>query len=78
MTPTIVLKNGKPALVTGSPGGSRIISTVLQGIVKVLDYGMDVASAVAAPRLPQQRLPDDGRVGRGAVVDEVAGCEGRR
>src|SRR6202022_2290771 len=40
MTPTIVLKNGKPFLVTGSPGGSRILSAVLQVIVNVLDYGM--------------------------------------
>src|SRR6266705_314149 len=52
MSPTIVLKDGKPVLVTGSPGGSRIISTVLQVIVNVIDYGMDVAAAVAAPRRP--------------------------
>ena len=50
MSPTIVLKDGKPVLVTGSPGGSRIISAVLQVIVNVLDYRMDVAAAVAAPR----------------------------
>ena len=50
MSPTIVLKDGKPVLVTGSPGGSRIISAVLQVIVNVLDYHMDVAAAVAAPR----------------------------
>jgi gamma-glutamyltranspeptidase/glutathione hydrolase len=47
MSPTIVLKDGKPVLVTGSPGGSRIISTVLQVIVNVIDYRMDVMSAVA-------------------------------
>ncbi len=55
MTPTIVLKDGKVVLVTGSPGGSRIISTVLQVIVDVLDYHMDVAAAVrdspAAPSM---------------------------
>ncbi len=62
MSPTIVLKDGKPALVTGSPGGSRIISTVLQVIVNVLDYGMDVAAAVAAPRLHHQWLPDEVRI----------------
>ena len=50
MSPTIVLKDGKPVLVTGSPGGSRIISAVLQIVVNVLDYKMDVAAAVAAPR----------------------------
>jgi gamma-glutamyltranspeptidase/glutathione hydrolase len=59
MSPTIVLKDGKVVLVTGSPGGSRIISAVLQVIVNVLDYKMDVAQAVAAPRLHHQWLPDD-------------------
>ncbi|MCA1471460.1 gamma-glutamyltransferase [Bradyrhizobium sp. IC3195] len=65
MSPTIVLRDGKPVLVTGSPGGSRIISTVLQVIVNVLDYKMDVAAAVAAPRLHHQWLPDEVRVERG-------------
>ncbi|SHN74433.1 gamma-glutamyltransferase [Bradyrhizobium erythrophlei] len=67
MSPTIVLKDGKPVLVTGSPGGSRIISTVLQVIVNVLDYHMDVAAAVAAPRLHHQWLPDEVRIERGFV-----------
>ena len=61
MSPTIVLKDGKPVLVTGSPGGSRIISTVLQVIVNVLDYDMNVAAAVDAPRLHHQWLPDEVR-----------------
>ena len=65
MSPTIVLKDGKPVLVTGSPGGSRIISTVLQVIVNVLDYHMDAAAAVAAPRLHHQWLPDEVRIERG-------------
>jgi gamma-glutamyltranspeptidase / glutathione hydrolase len=65
MSPTIVLKDGKPVLVTGSPGGSRIISTVLQVIVNVLDYHMDVAAAVTAPRLHHQWLPDEVRIERG-------------
>jgi gamma-glutamyltranspeptidase/glutathione hydrolase len=65
MTPTIVLKDGKPVLVTGSPGGSRIISTVLQVIVNVLDHRMNVAAAVAAPRLHHQWLPDEVRVEHG-------------
>jgi len=65
MTPTIVLKDGKPVLVTGSPGGSRIISTTLQVTVNVLDYKMDVMSAVAAPRLHHQWLPDDVRIENG-------------
>jgi gamma-glutamyltranspeptidase/glutathione hydrolase len=70
MSPTIVMKDGKPILVTGSPGGSRIISTVLQVIVDVLDYRMDVAAAVAAPRLHHQWLPDEVRIERG-FNDEV-------
>ena len=59
-------------LVTGSPGGSRIISTVLQVIVNVLDYGMDVAAAVAAPRLHHQWLPDEVRVERGFAEETLA------
>jgi len=58
MTPTIVLKDGKPFLVTGSPGGSRITTAVLQVIVNVIDRGMSVAAAVAAPRVHDQWLPD--------------------
>lgn len=69
MSPTIVLKDGKPVLVTGSPGGSRIISTVLQVIVNVLDYKMDVAAAIAAPRLHHQWLPDEVRIERGFPED---------
>jgi gamma-glutamyltranspeptidase / glutathione hydrolase len=72
MSPTIVLKDGKAVLVTGSPGGSRIISTVLQVIVNVLDYHMDVAAAVAAPRLHHQWLPDVVRVERGFADDALA------
>jgi gamma-glutamyltranspeptidase/glutathione hydrolase len=58
MTPTIVLKDGKPFLITGSPGGSRIITTVLQVIVNVIDFHMPIAQAVGAPRLHHQWLPD--------------------
>jgi gamma-glutamyltranspeptidase/glutathione hydrolase len=77
MSPTIVLKDGKPVLVTGSPGGSRIISTVLQVIVNVLDYHMDVAAAVAAPRLHHQWLPDEVRIERGFAEDALAGLKAR-
>jgi gamma-glutamyltranspeptidase/glutathione hydrolase len=69
MSPTIVLKDGRPVLVTGSPGGSRIISTVLQVIVDVVDYHMDIAAAVAAPRLHHQWLPDEVRIERGFPDD---------
>jgi gamma-glutamyltranspeptidase/glutathione hydrolase len=70
MSPTIVLKDGKPVLVTGTPGGSRIISAVLQIVVDVLDYKMDVAAAVAAPRVHHQWMPDVVRVEHG-FADEV-------
>ena len=72
MSPTIVLKDDRPVLVTGSPGGSRIISTVLQVIVNVLDYHMDVAAAVAAPRLHHQWLPDEVRIERGFADGTLA------
>lgn len=72
MSPTIVLKDGRPVLVTGSPGGSRIISTVLQVIVNVLDYDMNVAAAVAAPRLHHQWLPDEVRIERGFSDETLA------
>jgi gamma-glutamyltranspeptidase/glutathione hydrolase len=58
MTPTIVLKDGRPWLVTGSPGGSRIITTVLQVLLNVIDRRLALAEAVAAPRLHHQWLPD--------------------
>ncbi len=77
MSPTIVLKDGKPVLVTGSPGGSRIISTVLQVIVDVLDYHMDVAAAVAAPRLHHQWLPDEVRIEQGFPEDTLAELKAR-
>ena len=59
MTPTIVLKDGKPMIVTGSPGGSRIISTVLQVLVNAIDFKMSMSQAVAAPRLHHQWQPDE-------------------
>ena len=58
MSPTIVLKDGKPVLITGSPGGSRIITAVLQVIVNAIDFNMPIDAAVSAPRLHHQWLPD--------------------
>ena len=58
MTPTLVLKDGKPLLVVGTPGGSRIITTVLEIMVNVLDHGMTLQEAVDAPRFHHQWLPD--------------------
>jgi gamma-glutamyltranspeptidase / glutathione hydrolase len=72
MTPTIVMRDGKVVLVTGTPGGSRIISTVLQVIVNVIDYKMDIAAAVAAPRLHHQWMPDEVRAEPGFPDDVLA------
>ena len=62
MTPTIVTENGRLLMAVGSPGGSTIITTVLQVVLNVLEYNMDVGAAVAAPRLHHQWLPDRLRV----------------
>ena len=59
MTPTIVLKDGKPFLITGSPGSRRIITAVLQVILNVIDFHMSIADAVSAPRLHNQWQPDE-------------------
>jgi gamma-glutamyltranspeptidase/glutathione hydrolase len=58
MTPTIVLKEGKPFMVIGTPGGSTIMTTVLQVIVNVIDFKMTIQEAVDAPRIHHQWLPD--------------------
>ena len=58
MSPTIVTRDGKPVMVVGTPGGSRIITAVLHTILNVIDYGMNVQEAVDAPRFHQQWLPD--------------------
>lgn len=71
MSPTIVLKDGRVFLVTGSPGGSRIITTVLQVVMNVVDHGMNVAEASAAPRVHHQWLPDELRVEDGLSPDTV-------
>lgn len=62
MTPTIVAKDGKPFLLIGSPGGRTIINTVLQVIVNVIDFDMDISEAVAAPRIHHQWLPNRLRI----------------
>jgi gamma-glutamyltranspeptidase/glutathione hydrolase len=62
MTPTIVTENGHLRLATGAPGGSTIITQVLQVILNVLVYNMDVGAAVSAPRIHHQWLPDELRV----------------
>ena len=59
MTPTIVTHDGQLAMVVGTPGGSHIPTGVLQVIRNVVDYGMNIAEAVDAPRLHEQWLPDE-------------------
>lgn len=71
MSPTIVVKEGKTWLVTGSPGGSRIITTVLQMVVNSIDFGMNVAEATSAPRFHHQWLPDQLRVEKGFSPDTL-------
>jgi gamma-glutamyltranspeptidase/glutathione hydrolase len=77
MSPTIVLKDGQPFLVTGSPGGSRIITTVLQVILNVIDRGLPIADAVAQPRLHNQWLPDEVMVEGGFAPDLLHALEAR-
>ena len=71
MSPTIVMKDGKNFLVTGSPGGSRIITTTLQVLINVIDHGMNIQAAVSAPRIHHQWLPDEIRVEQGISADTV-------
>jgi gamma-glutamyltranspeptidase/glutathione hydrolase len=59
MAPTIVARHGKPVMVIGTPGGSRIITAVLLTILNVIDYRMDIQQAVNAPRFHQQWLPEE-------------------
>jgi gamma-glutamyltranspeptidase/glutathione hydrolase len=77
MTPTIVLKSGKPFLVTGSPGGSRIISTVLEVLLNVIDYRMGIAEAVGAPRIHHQWLPDEVSVEPGLPAEIIKALAAR-
>jgi gamma-glutamyltranspeptidase/glutathione hydrolase len=71
MAPSIVLKDGKLFMVTGSPGGSTIITTVMQSITNVIDYGMNMQQAVNAPRMHHQWYPDAVIVEPGLLTDAV-------
>jgi len=71
MTPTIVLKDGAPVFVTGAPGGSRIITSVLQVLVNAIDFKKPIAEAVAAPRVHHQWLPDEVVVERTLPAETV-------
>ena len=72
MTPTLVFKDGKLLMATGSPGGSTIITVVLQTIVNVIDHRQNIASAVSAPRFHHQWLPDRVRVENGISPDTIS------
>jgi gamma-glutamyltranspeptidase/glutathione hydrolase len=76
MAPTIALKDGKLFLVLGSPGGPRIITTVANILMGVVDYGMNIQEAVNAPRFHQQWLPDIVNVEQGFSPDVVKQLEG--
>ncbi|WP_104637229.1 gamma-glutamyltransferase [Helicobacter felis] len=71
MSPTIVLKQNKIFMVVGSPGGARIITTVLQVISNVIDHGMNISQAVSAPRFHMQWLPDEIRTEPFGMVKDV-------
>ncbi|WP_104712181.1 gamma-glutamyltransferase [Helicobacter cetorum] len=71
MSPTIVLKNNKVFMVVGSPGGARIITTVLQVISNVIDYNMNISEAVSAPRFHMQWLPDELRIEKYGMPSDV-------
>ncbi len=71
MSPTLVMKDGKPLLATGSPGGSRIITTTLQIIMNVIDHKMNIAEASNATRIHHQWFPDEIRVEKGLNGDTI-------
>lgn len=71
MTPTIAFKNGQAWLATGSPGGSVIITVILQTLLNAIDFDMNIATAVAEPRVHHQWLPDRLTVEQGISPDTV-------
>jgi len=77
MTPTIVLREGKPYLAAGSPGGPTIINTVLEVILNVLDFGMNIQDAVDWPRFHHQWLPDELQMEAGYSPDTAALLDSR-
>ncbi len=79
MTPTMVTKNGQLFMVIGSPGGPTIINTVLQVILNVVEFGMDIQEAIDAPRFHHQWLPDEISYERdGLVLDVVENLQAKR
>jgi gamma-glutamyltranspeptidase/glutathione hydrolase len=72
MSPTIVLKDGQVMMVLGSPGGARIITTVMQVILNVIDHGMTIREAVDAPRVHLQWIPDELRIEKNGLSADTA------
>ena len=77
MAPVIVFADGEPWFATGSPGGSRIITSVLQMIINVIDHQLNIAEATHRPRIHHQWFPDRLEVEAGVGVDTIASLEGR-
>ncbi|UTW54598.1 gamma-glutamyltransferase [Kordiimonas sp. SCSIO 12610] len=76
-SPTMVLKDGKPVLVVGSPGGSRIINAVVQMIINVIDHNMNIADATHTPRIHHQWVPNVLEVEPGFNLDTIAALKAR-
>jgi len=72
MTPVIIMKDQQPWLATGTPGGARIITTVLQNVLNVIDFKMNIAEALSVPRVHHQWMPDYLRIERGISPDTVS------
>jgi gamma-glutamyltranspeptidase/glutathione hydrolase len=72
MTPTIVTKNGEVVMILGTPGGSRIITAVLQTLINVIDFDMNIQEAVDAPRFHHQWLPDQIFVEPNAISNDTS------
>jgi gamma-glutamyltranspeptidase/glutathione hydrolase len=77
MSPTIVLRDGEVEIVTGSPGGSRIITIVLQALLDMIEHGLNPAESAVSPRVHHQWRPDELRVERGLSVDTIRLLEGK-
>ncbi len=71
MTPVIVMRDGQPWLATGTPGGARIITTVLQTLINTIDFKMNIAEALSMPRVHHQWMPDFLRIERGISPDTI-------
>ena len=76
MTPTIVFHDSKPVIATGSPGGSRIITAVLQFLLNTLDFKMEISDATMVPRIHHQWKPDVLMLEKGFDIKHIESIEG--